>query len=89
MIRPRVPREHFVLELPLLRLEAAPGKIAGEYRAVLKGSRTFYVQVPANAADISASIDGQAIIRPQQNPVALSLTFEKGQKIRFEVSWMP
>jgi Glycosyl hydrolase 36 superfamily, catalytic domain/Glycosyltransferase family 36 len=89
LIHPHVPREHFVLDLPLLRLEVAPGKIAGEYRAAVSGSRTFYIRVPDNAANISASINGQPMNspQPQQNQIALLLTFNKGQKIAFEARW--
>jgi hypothetical protein len=87
VIRPRIPREYFVLDLPLLRLEATPNKITGEYRAAVSGSRTIYVYVPENARDVTASIDHQPAIQSQQTPLALPLTFDKGQRVAFEVSW--
>jgi len=88
-IHPRVPRDHFVLDLPLLRLEVSPGKIAGEYRAAVSGSRKLYIHIPNKATNVTASLNGQVIadLPPQQNPVALSLTFDKGQSISFEVRW--
>ena len=43
LIAPQSPPEHFVLDLPLLRLEVAPGRIAGEYRALVDGSRVLHV----------------------------------------------
>ena len=46
-IAPQTPPERFVLDLPLLRLEVKPGRIAGEYRAVVDGTRTLHVRVPA------------------------------------------
>ncbi len=45
-IRPRVPREHFILDLPLLRLEVQPGRVSGEYRAVNDGALNLYIYPP-------------------------------------------
>ncbi len=89
MIHPHVPREHFVLDMPLLRLEVAPGKIAGEYRAIVSGSRTFYVHVPDNAANVTVTVNSQPVANPQlqQNPIALMLAFAKDQKVTFEIRW--
>ena len=48
----RMSEPELKLDLPLLQLEVAPGKIAGEYRAAVSGSRTLYIRVPDNAAKL-------------------------------------
>jgi hypothetical protein len=88
MIKPIVPRPRFILDLPLMRLEVEPGRIAGEYRAVVTGSRTLYVQVPAGASDIAAQVQGQpAAAAPENGVVPLKLTFQAGEKVTFAVRW--
>jgi len=88
-IQPRVPRDHFVLDMPLLRLEVSPGRIGGQYRAFVTGTRTLYIAVPQNAVEIMANIDGQPLSNPQRtdNTIALPLTFNQGQTVAFEVLW--
>jgi hypothetical protein len=88
-ICPHVPRERFVLDMPLLRVEVEPGRIGGEYRPVVDGSRMFYVHVPGgNLAEVTASINGQQIDLPSMTDdhlVALPLVFQAGDKVAFEV----
>ncbi len=43
VIRPVVPRNHFTLDLPLMRLDVEQGKIRGEYRAQTSGEITLYL----------------------------------------------
>jgi hypothetical protein len=45
-IKPLVPRDRFVLDTPLLRVEVEPGKIRGSYRAQADGQITLYVTPP-------------------------------------------
>ncbi len=88
MIHPHVPRERFTLDTPLLRLEVSPGRIAGEYRAVVRGSRSLYVHVPEGAYHVRILIDGQVL--PNWRTEAyfmLPLSFEAGQAVRWDVSW--
>lgn len=89
IIAPQAPPERFVLDLPLLRLEVEPQRVAGEYRAVVNGSRVLHVQVPVSAGEIQASVDGQPsrTIPPGARRVALSLVFQAGQAVPFEVHW--
>ena len=42
-IRPQVPRERFILDVPLLRLMVEPGRIELTYRPVVDGRRTFTI----------------------------------------------
>src|SRR5262249_45826132 len=53
-IAPAAPPERFVLDTQLLRLEVAPGRIAGEYRAVANGKCTLHVRVPEGATGVVA-----------------------------------
>ena len=89
MIAPQAPPDHFVLDLPLLRLEVTPGRIAGEYRAFVEGSRVLHVRFPANSTGVSATIDGHPIeiLQPNASEVALNLVFNAGQRVPFEVQW--
>ena len=89
-IAPQTPPERFVLDLPLLRLEVKPGRIAGEYRAVVDGTRTLHVRVPQGAAAITATVAGEPLAVDMVNSeVALPLTFTAGQKVAFSVAWTP
>ncbi|MCL4507252.1 MAG: hypothetical protein M1434_01450 [Chloroflexi bacterium] len=89
LIAPCSPPERFVLDLPLIRLDVAPGRIAGEYRAAGTGSLTLHVRVPSQAHRVAASIDGQPVAAPlaTANEVALPLAFAAGQRVAFEVTW--
>jgi len=49
VIQSAVPRERFILDLPLLRLEVEAHKISGEYRSVNDGERTLYVYPPGES----------------------------------------
>lgn len=84
-IRPAVPRPRFVLDVPLLRLEVAPGRIAGEYRAAGAGSRALYLHLPLDAEQIEASAAGQPVTVSGAGRVRLPLAFQPGQRVPFEV----
>lgn len=87
VIAPCVPRDSFILDTPLLLLEIAPGRIAGEYRATATGTRTLTVRVPAGAVGVSASIGGEAAVGIHAQEVRLPLRFLAGDKVAFEVRW--
>lgn len=95
ILAPQAPPQAFVLDLPLLRLEVEPGRIGGEYRAIVDGSRALHVRVPAGAIDLTASLNGQGAaiehgpatgVLPADE-VLLRLQFAAGQVIPFEVRW--
>ncbi len=88
LIHPHVPRERFTLDTPLLRLDVSPGRIAGEYRGIVRGSRSLYVHVPEGAYHVRITIDGQ-VLPNWRNDVyfMLPLSFEAGQVVRWEVVW--
>jgi hypothetical protein len=88
LIHPRVPRPRFTLDTPLLRLDVSPGRIAGEYRGVVRGSRALYVHVPEGAYHVRILVDGQ-VLPNWRNDVyfMLPLSYEAGQVVRFEVTW--
>jgi len=79
----------FALDTPLLRLEKEPGRIAGEYRAMVSGERVLHVRVPGDAVEVSATLDGQPVtgIPRGVTEVALKIAFDMGQKVSFQVRW--
>ncbi len=89
IIAPKPPPERFVLDLPLLRLDVTPGRIAGEYRAAVDGERVLYVRPPQGAMDMTASVNGRILNQPLwgTTEVTLSLAFKAGQPVPFEVRW--
>lgn len=89
LIAPQAPPARFVLDLPLLRLEVAPGRIAGEYRACVDGSRVLYVGVPRDAQGLSATIAGRPVPTVHSDPsgIALRLSFRAGERVTFAVRW--
>ncbi|MBZ0290797.1 MAG: hypothetical protein K8I30_24435, partial [Anaerolineae bacterium] len=46
VIKPLVPRDRYVLDMPVLRLVVEPHRLTGEYRAANDGERTLYVYPP-------------------------------------------
>ena len=78
-------RDTYVLDLPLLRLEVSPTRIAGEYRAKNAGATTLTIAIGGNTSH--ASVRGVAVNAPITNGrVALPLTFAAGERIVFEVT---
>lgn len=84
-IKPAVPRPRFVLDMPLLRLEVAPGRIAGEYRAAAAGSRALYIHLPPDAERVEAFTGGQPAAVSGTRRVRLALAFRPGERVPFEV----
>jgi hypothetical protein len=89
LIAPQAPPERFVLDLPLLRLEVSPCRIAGEYRACVDGSRVLHVRVPRGVTGLTATIVGRPIknLDPNSAEVALNLSFKADDRVPFEVRW--
>jgi hypothetical protein len=89
IIAPQSPPERFILDLPLLRLEVAPGSIGGAYHAIVDGQRTLYIRVPDRAAHLAASVDGQPIEINQgsDRTIPLRLHLKTDQVVPFKVQW--
>lgn len=88
LIQPCVPRERFTLDTPLLRLQVEPGRIRVDYRAIVTGSRIFYVHVPTNTAQISVTVDGQPqTVERSADHVVVRITFTQNQTTQFTVTW--
>ena len=86
-ITPKIPHR-YKLDLPMLALDVAPGRIAGEYRAFVDGERTLYIAVPDGAQDIQAQVDESALDTPAEGGyIPVSLQFITGQRVRFAVTW--
>ena len=78
-------RDTYVLDLPLLRLDVSPNRIAGEYRAKNAGRTTLTVAIGGTTAH--AKVRGATVAAPITNGrVALPLTFAAGETIAFEVT---
>lgn len=87
VIAPAVPNR-YRLDVRLLGLDVRPGRIAGEYRPVANSTRKLYIAVPENAANIRASVAGNAVTPTvSHHTVVLVLTCQLGQPIPFEVAW--
>jgi hypothetical protein len=86
---PQPPPERSVLDLPLLWLDVAPGRIAGEYRAFFDGSCVLHVRVPHGVTGLTATVRGQAIDASHLDGLGLAirLNFSAGDRVPFEVQW--
>lgn len=89
LIDPHLPREHFVLDTPLLRLEVLPRQIVLTYHAIVSGSRTLYFCVPPNATEITVKVINQTLLTVQDSSkrVVVPLTFNPGQAVPIEITW--
>jgi len=86
-IAPHDPPGRFIFDMPLLRLDCAPGRIVGEYRPWVTGSRRLYVRLFSGAGDVRAVVAGQPVgVAPSDTgEVVLPITFEKDRVVPFEV----
>ncbi|HVP20588.1 MAG TPA: hypothetical protein VMS73_01885 [Anaerolineaceae bacterium] len=88
LIAPCAPVEHFVLDLPLIRLEVEAGRISGEYRAIVDGSRVLHVRVPEGVVIRGVRVgNSYPSVSLDNQEVRLVLTFQAGQSVPFEVDW--
>ncbi len=81
-------QDTYVIDYPLLRLEVAPGRIAGTYRPHTDGARTIHVQLPPGATPTSLTLDDD----PQtvdSNDISVSLDFVAGEAHTFAVLYTP
>lgn len=86
VIHPRVPRERFVLDLPLLRLEVSPSGVRLSYRAVVAGSRTLYIHHQLGAVTVTVDDVELSSVEPSANPVVVPIAFEAGQVVRVNLT---
>lgn len=63
-IDPHVPRERFVLDFPLIRLDVDRERIDVTYRPIVDGTRVLHVRVPNDAASWEVTVDGRAQTAP-------------------------
>lgn len=86
-ITPRIP-DRYVLDVPLIKIDASPNSVNGEYRPIVDGGRVLYIYVPDNAQNIQATINSNAInISVENNYVPLSMQFNAKQAVSFSVTW--
>jgi cellobiose phosphorylase len=86
VIHPRVPRETFILEMALIRLEVAPKRIVVQYRAVASGSRKLYIHHSMGAVIVKIDNVAVSIAEQTDDQVVVPIQFEKGQVVRVEVT---
>ncbi|MBK8020623.1 MAG: hypothetical protein IPK19_04120 [Chloroflexi bacterium] len=82
LIAPKGPPDRFVLRTELLNLDVAPGRISGEYRAANDGAITLHVVVPADAVEVTATVNGALVTGVGSRQIDLPLQFVKGQGSR-------
>ena len=85
---PVVPGDRFVLDTMLLRLERAPGRYSGEYRAIADGSIALYFVPGARATNIHARVRGVDIsIDASTEEIRVPLSFTRGERVAFELTY--
>lgn len=84
-IAPKGKPERFILETELIKLDVAPGRIAGEYRAAVDGALTLHVYVPGTPTRILATLDGKLWPVTAGSRVDFPLSFRAGEVFAFEV----
>jgi Glycosyl hydrolase 36 superfamily, catalytic domain len=87
-ITPRVLRQ-YTLDLPLLRLELAPGHIRGVYHAHNAGTRCLYVQLREHPTTTQITVNGNREITTSDKEGFVTITlppFQEGDHIPFEVA---
>lgn len=63
-IDPHVPRERFVLDFPLIRLDVDGERIEITYRPIVDGARVLHVRVPSESGTWEVTVDGRVQIAP-------------------------
>lgn len=84
-IHPHVPRARFALDLPLLRLDVQPGRVALTYRPANAGRRAFTIYHGWGAAQALVSGAAQADVRHEAGCVIVTVEHSSGQTIEIEV----
>jgi hypothetical protein len=86
LIDPHVPRESFVLEMPLIRLDVSPSRILVEYRAAVMGSRTLYIRPPSENVTVRVDQSERQNVERRDGRVVVPIHFVKGQRVLVEVT---
>ena len=85
VIRPHVPRERFILDMPLLRLEVTPERIALRYCPIVTGNRRFYIH--HSMGNVIVKVNDQTVSADHQDDqVVVQVQFEKDQVVNIEVT---
>ncbi len=63
-IAPRIPRDSWVLDFPLVALDVNPVRIAISYRPIVDGTRVLHVEVPRESGSWPVTVDGEASDAP-------------------------
>ncbi len=89
IIAPKAPPERFTLDTPLLKLDVKPGCIAGQYRAVVDGSRALHIRLPETAHGVTAVVNSQPVngFASDTRQIDLTIAFRASQIVPFEVRW--
>lgn len=87
-IRVKAPLDRFTLHTELLTLNAATNQISGEYHAAATGSCTLHIQLPAGAAEVVATLNGETVkgVGTGQT-VDIPMMFSVGETLTFSVEW--
>ena len=85
MIRPHVPRSHFVLDTPLLRLEVQPQRVALTYRPAVSGSRAFTIYHKWGGAAVMVNGEVPSDICQADDHVVVPVAFRRGQPFKIRV----
>ena len=87
LITPQVP-DTYALDLPLIKVDATPKSVSGEYRPIVNGERVLYIHTPDDAQNIQASINGASVpVTISDGYVSLGLQLIQGQAMSFNVNW--
>jgi hypothetical protein len=87
-ITPKIP-ERYTLDLPLIKLEVTPNRIAGVYCAHNAGTRNLYIRLPSGASSVQVTVSGQSQVAAPGEDGCVQVTlpaFKAGDEIPFEVS---
>ena len=90
VIAPKIPREQFILDTPLLRLEVGPNRIAGDYHAVASGTRLLTIHRPADKPFSNAQVADQPIPISDPHAVSIDLVLDciAGKSVSFVVDFL-
>jgi hypothetical protein len=79
------------LDTALLRVDATPNSISGEYRAANDGAVSLRIHGPVSSVvGLRVSLNGQSTtaFEIENNQVVLPIEFTRGERVAFEVKWM-
>lgn len=87
-IAPRIPKESFTLDMPLIKVVVDQAGISAEYHPVASGRQTFYIELPTGVLSATVTLDGQPFDAENRDGyliLPISMTPEK--TTGFRVIW--